>query len=114
MYIRQLDKSGRFLQDTRSDNERILENIMVDTAGGCWLWESAIDTDGYGAASRNGKYIHAHRLSYLTFIGPLEDGQRVCHRCDIPCCVNPAHLFAGTAFDNTQDMDKKGRRQWAK
>ncbi len=51
----------------------------------------------------------AHRVSYWISNGPFDKRLFVCHRCDHPPCVNPAHLFLGTARDNQRDKFAKGR-----
>lgn len=33
----------------------------------------------------------------------------VLHKCDVPACVNPGHLFTGTQKKNIADMYGKGR-----
>ncbi len=78
-------------------------------APGCWLWHGAKDGRGYGALSLRGKATKAHRISYSEYIGPIPYDLKILHKCDIPNCVNPKHLFAGTSAQNTQDMCAKGR-----
>lgn len=84
----------------------------VKKTDGCWIWTGATTYGGYGvinSGGRNGKIIRAHRLSWILHHGPLADNIDICHTCDNPPCVNPAHLFTGTAKTNAADMLSKGR-----
>jgi hypothetical protein len=76
---------------------------------GCWLWDGALSANRYGSVSFRGCVCRAHRLSYEAFVGPIPDGMHVLHKCDVPSCVNPDHLFVGTHQDNMDDRGAKGR-----
>lgn len=82
---------------------------------GCWLWGRAVVNGGYGRLrvpmrTTSGRLDRlAHRLAYEAFLGQIPDDLLVCHRCDVPACCNPAHLWLGTTKDNSDDRDSKGR-----
>ncbi len=79
------------------------------TECGCQIWMGSVTSKGYGFFGRNNRDCSAHRASWVLANGPIPRGLWVLHRCDIPACINPDHLFLGTAADNTADMIRKGR-----
>lgn len=92
---------------------KLLYNMGV-TLSGCWEWTKGRDGHGYGQISVGSAMISAPRISYAAFVGDIPTGLCVCHRCDHPACVNPDHLFLGTAYDNIQDKVAKGRQSTAR
>jgi hypothetical protein len=85
-----------------------------DHPKGCWEWQAAKSSFGHGRAKIGGKLYSPHRLAYEKHFGPIPTGKMVLHKCDNPSCVNPDHLFIGTARDNVRDMMSKGRAHWMK
>ena len=88
---------------------RFQKRVDTRTPDVCWEWRGAKNTAGYGKMWVEGKIVDAHRVAYMLYVGPIGDGLLVCHTCDQPSCVNPAHLFLGTYTDNMQDAKAKGR-----
>ena len=78
-----------------------------------WLWTASVDHSGYGQISDGmGRKRKAHQLVLEMKLGrPLLVGEYALHHCDVRACCNPAHLYVGSAKDNTRDMHARGRYQ---
>ncbi len=87
---------------------RIMKQVATITESGCWIWLGKLNDSGYGVGKISGSEQRIHRFMYRHHVGDPGD-LMVLHRCDIRCCVNPSHLFKGTAADNIHDCMEKGR-----
>lgn len=76
----------------------------------CQLWTGSLDTTGYGLKRVEGRLYKAHRLAWQMANGAsIPEGMQVLHRCDVPNCLNPEHLFLGTLQENMADRNRKKR-----
>lgn len=94
--------------------DRQLRNFWakIDKRGpdDCWEWLASGDVRGYGQFGLlPAGMFYAHRIAYYLATGKQPGPLCVCHKCDVPGCCNPAHLFLGTQADNMADMRIKDR-----
>jgi hypothetical protein len=86
-----------------------MKRVTVDPNTECWTWIGARNYQNYGTFRIDNSRKLAHRVSYQLFKSDFNPDLYVCHSCDNPPCVNPAHLWMGTAMDNARDRISKGR-----
>lgn len=89
---------------------KFFEKVYKTSEKGCWLWLGSKFSQGrYGHLKRKGRQWGAHRYSFFMHYRIDPADLYVCHHCDNGLCVNPSHLFLGTAKDNYLDMKNKNR-----
>lgn len=94
--------------------EKFEGNVSPEPNSGCWLWDAGSSRAGYGVfvwSGRRPATVYAHRASWEIYRGPLPLGAWVLHKCDVPACVNPDHLFLGDAKANGEDCSQKKRHR---
>lgn len=89
----------------------IQSRVQVDEAG-CWIWQLATSTSGYGVVRLWRWRGYAHRYTYTHLVGPIPEGLQLDHLCRVRRCVNPAHLEPVTNHVNVlrrPDLDHAKR-----
>jgi hypothetical protein len=91
--------------------ERLEHYSIPEPNSGCLLWTAYANPAGYGVVCvpKKRATMLAHRAAWTVHRGPIPEGLHVCHKCDVPACINPDHLFLGTNDDNVADKVRKNR-----
>lgn len=103
----------RTIQKQRRISQFWQSAAVTADASKCWLWIGCTHPNGYGLTTLFGKQIYAHRAAFQIANGEAAK-QWVLHTCDVPGCINPAHLYDGTPQDNVRDRDARSRGAFAK
>jgi len=103
------DTPTEIISKMRRAFERFVDKTKEDV---CWIWKGSLKNGRklpYGHFHFRGKRYMAHRASWLIYKGEITDNLWVLHTCDNPSCVNPDHLYLGTALNNQRDKLSRGR-----
>jgi hypothetical protein len=81
----------------------------------CWPWKGHVQKGNAGRITLGGRgagSTSASRLAWELHNGPVPAGLQVIHECPNAWCVNPRHLFVGTADDRGAALVRKGNSRF--
>lgn len=96
---------------TTRDLERFWAQVDVRGDDECWMWTGTLTGHGYGRFRVGGREIGAHRFMAMSVLLDWNPELHTLHHCDNRPCVNPAHLYMGTAKDNVRDCVERDRHR---
>lgn len=90
--------------------DRILQKSKICEISGCWIWQGATSGKhekgktgrGYGKISIHGHMAFVHRVMYVCYFGYVPHKIQIDHKCSNRLCVNPYHLEAVSAKENSK------------
>lgn len=89
-------------------SSRLEAASMPVTECGCHIWLLSTHRAGHGQLTYRCQHMFAHRAAWEAYRGPIPDGMHVLHRCNVPQCINPDHLYLGKDLQNARDRVAAG------
>jgi hypothetical protein len=88
--------------------KRMIDILRAAPTNKCVEWPFGRQTNGYGHVYADGKNQLVARVAFALHYGHMPT-QMALHTCDNRPCINPLHLYDGTAKQNTADCIARGR-----
>lgn len=100
---------------SRRNQVEFIESLASSSTEDCIFWPFTRNEKGYGVCQIriNGiVYLSSHRAALASRVPPVSDKPFALHACHNGHlgCVNPNHLYWGTAKNNRADLRNSGRK----